>query len=402
MMAEPASIEGNPRLGLFISGTAKEGAICAFDLVRHARGMGHAMSLYAPRADECSDRDLWVPLGGNDLDNPGWWNRQSLELAIFYGVGSFSPEILRRARQSEATVIVECDSDGLVSPLQSPFWRLLQTHIDSRLPLRARLRSAKAWLDDWLWSGSAREKAVLESFSEADYIKIESEGPAAILRLFFLSRDRDDLARKIVVIPFAVRGSFSAPAVREIKKPIVLLAGRLGALQKGPVETLNVLRRLLNLPAPPLVEIHIRGEAPEFDELAGRHPSVSVHHDTPAKVFAERLREAQIVFSCSRWETTPVLALEALCSGCTIVAPQEIPGYASLAQKGRFGQTYPRNSPRGAVAALQRELSLWETGRRDSRAIAEYWRERCNLDAVINQLLALRNHRRAESLNAAA
>lgn len=401
-MIDLLSLPGHPlRLGLFINGTAKEGAICAFDLVRHARGMGHAMSLYAPRIDEPSGQNLWTPFVETDLDNPEWWSRQSLDAAIFYGAGRFSPNTLRLARRSKATVIIECDCDGRVSPLQSPFRRLWEAHIDRRLPLAVRLRSSKAWLDGLLWSGKATEKVLLESFSESDYIKIESDGPAAILRRFFLSRARGDLARKIVVIPFPVRESFSAPAIRGLKKPIVLLAGRLGALQKGPLETLMALRELANLPAPPVIEIHVRGAAAEFDALAAKHPLVTVYHDSTSRILAGRLREAQILFSCSRWESTPVLGLEALCSGCTIVAPREIPGYDCLTQQGRFGQTFPRNSPRAAAAAVLRELSLWQAGSRDSHAIAEYWRQRCNLHAVINELAALRTCTRPESLCAA-
>jgi hypothetical protein len=359
------------------------------------------MSLYAPRIDESSGENLWTPFLENDLENPGWWRRQNLDAAIFYGAASFSPNTLRLARESNATVIIECDSDGRVSLLQSPLWRLRQTHIDSRSPLRTRLRSSKAWLDDLLCSGKAREKVVLESFSQSDHIKIESDGPAGILRRFLLSRGRADLARKIVVIPFAVRQTFSEPPIPETKKPIVLLAGRLGALQKGPLETIDALRHLVNRPAPPSIEIHIRGAASEFDAFAGKHPCVTVYHDSPSRILADRLREVQILFSCSRWESTPVLGLEALCSGCTIVAPREIPGYDCLVQQGRFGQTYPRNSAPAAAAAVLSELSLWQKGSRDSHAIAEYWRERCNLDAVIKELVALRTRTRAESLCAA-
>jgi Glycosyl transferases group 1 len=377
------------RLGLFINGIAKEGAICAFDLVCHARAMGHAMSLYAPEIADPRDASLWTRFERGDLESAEWWHAQELDLAIFYSFNAFSPQVLRQARNSGATVIVECDSDGTVSPLQSPFWQLRTVYLDRRLPWLRLLRSSKAWAQDWLVHGKGREETILNGFDQAHFIKIESEIPAEILRAFLHRCGRSDLARKVVEIPFSVRECFTGPEVPERKEPVVLLAGRLSQLQKGPVETLQVIQRLAAAADAPRIEMHVRGESPEFDALAARHPNVSVHHDTPALTLAERLRAVQVVFSRSRWETTPVLGLEALCSGCTLVAPRELPGYASLIGKGQHGQTYARKSTHEAVDAILHELSLWRAGKRDARRIAEHWRSRCSLDAVIGKMVDL-------------
>ncbi len=386
------------RLGLFINAPAKEGAICAFDLVRHARAMGHSMSLYAPEICDSKDAGLWKRFQADDLETAGWWEAQNLDLAIFYAVGAFSPNVLRLARNSGATVIIECDSDGMVSPLQAPFWRLRMTHLDRRLPLLRQLKSAKAWAHDWLIEGKNREETILSAFDKAHFIKIESEAPAEILRQFFQRCGRADLARKIVVIPFSVRECFSEPGIQEAKEPVVLLAGRLSSLQKGPLETTEALRQLASTANAPQIEMHVRGEAPEFDALAKEHANISVHHDTPFHVFAERLRTVQVVFSRSRWETTPVLGLEALCSGCTLVAPRELPGYASLIGQGQYGQTYRRNDTPGAVEAILRELSLWRAGARCPQDIVEHWRARCSLDEVIGKILELRGVVRGSAL----
>ncbi len=384
-----SSAIGFSRLGLFINAAAKEGAICAFDLVRHVRGMGHSMSLYAPRIHNSADSSLWKPFVETDLNDAGWWRIQHLDLAIFYGMGTFSSLALRQARQSGATVIIECDSDGTVSPLQSPLRRLRLAHMDSRLPFLTRLRSGKAWLANWILHGRSRERVILSAFSEADYIKVESEGPASILKRFLLKRGRGDLVKKVIVIPFAVRECFSASIIPSQKKPTVLLAGRLAAHQKGPVETLDVLRRLSEFAAPAQIEMHIRGDAPEFDALAARYPTVSVYHDSPQAFLAARMREAQIAFSRSRWETTPVFGLEALCSGCTLLAPNDLPGYTSLIQGDRFGTSYPRGCTESAIAAVRTELSNWREGKRCLTTIASNWREQCSLDSVVRRILQL-------------
>jgi len=377
------------RLGLFINAPAREGAICAFDLVKHLRAMGHRMTLFAPEIRGQDDSGLGQQITLHLLQRAGWWRQQELDLAIFYGVGTFPGEVLRQARVSGATVVVECDSDGTVSPLQAPWRRFKLTHWDSRLPFLSRLRSAKAWFHNWLVSGKDRERIVLDFFNEADWIKIESEIPATVLKSFFLSRQRADLARKVTVMPFAVRQWFTTPAVSSIREPVIVLAGRLSALQKGPVETVEVLRSLSHGTAPPRIELHIRGAAPEFDALAQQYSNVSVAHDTPAEVLAERLRKAQVVFSRSRWETTPVLGLEALCSGCTLVAPSEVPGYSSLIQKDRFGTEFDSRSTHLAMAALRGELARWRRGARNPTAIASHWREQCAIEIAGERWLEL-------------
>jgi glycosyltransferase involved in cell wall biosynthesis len=181
------------------------------------------------------------------------------------------------------------------------------------------------------------------------------------------------------------------PIVPAGKEATILVAGRLGEIQKGPEQTARTLRLLLREDSEVQVELHIRGRlTPEFASLAKASPRVRVCENTSREQLAERLRSVAILFSRSRWETTPVIALEALCSGCTLVAPRELPGYQSLIQEGRFGQTYERNSDQDAVQAIRGELNRWRTGGRDSAGIAAHWRKRASLPNVVEELLELR------------
>jgi glycosyltransferase involved in cell wall biosynthesis len=228
---------------------------------------------------------------------------------------------------------------------------------------------------------------MLRFLSEADVIKIESEVPARILQGFLERRGRPDLARRVEVIPFAVRPCFTEPRLPDRKEDLVIVAGRLGDVQKGPVETAAALRAFLRNGGPTRVEIHSRG-IPDSSllALADEFRTVTVRVDSPRELLADRLRAAAVLFSRARWETTPVIALEALCSGCTVVAPRELPGFASLLEDGRFGKLYPRERTRDAVEALREETGGWRTGARVPRALASKWRQDVSVTAVALRL----------------
>lgn len=378
------------KIGLFIRRAGREGAICAFDLVRYVRTLGHAMSLYSPELDPASDASLWLPFPGTDWNDRTWWGTQSLDLAIFYGIGAFPAQTLRAARMSGATVVVEADTDGRISPAQDPFGRLA-AQWDPRHPLKMRLRSLKAGLDAWLWRREQVERELLGFLSEADFIKVESSEPAEILRRFLRGKQRPELADRLVEIPFAVRECFTEAPLPPEKSDTILMAGRLTDLQKGPRETVRTLRGLLRQDASVHVELHVRGGmTPEFAAVARTSSRLSVFEDTTREELAGRLRRAAVLFSRSRWETTPVIALEALCSGCTLVAPTGLPGYRSLIEGGRFGQTYERTSDRAAVEGILAELNRWRAGARDVAAVARHWRQLASLEVVVPRLLELR------------
>ena len=74
-----------------------------------------------------------------------------------------------------------------------------------------------------------------------------------------------------------------------------------------------------------------------------------------------RLANAQVLLSTSRFESTPVQGLEALCQGCTLVASDGVPGYKSLIADGAFGETLG-NSAEDCVRALQTRSTGEEKG----------------------------------------
>jgi hypothetical protein len=378
------------KVGIFINAIATDGAICHTDLCRQFAELGHSGRIYARGFQGIDDSIPKTEIKIDELRTPQWWRGEAVDLALFYSVGRFEPAILKLARQEGATVVMECDSDGYFSVRQDPLRFLQVTMWHPSYTYLTKAKLLKAWLHSWLVEGKKQDNAVFDSFEIADYLKIESEEPARILREFLTKRDRANLAKKIVVIPFAVRRSFTEGPVHVDRQDLIIAAGRLGAQQKDPLLLEDSLRRYLETPNPVPVELHIRGEAPNLERLADGNKQLQLFKNTPPKVLCGRLADAQVLLSTSRFESTPVQGLEALCQGCTLVASDRVPGYKSLIAHGAFGESFSGSSAVDCVRALQAEIDRRKKGLREPEKIAAEWRGRCSLETVSARLLSLR------------
>ena len=205
------------KVGIFINAIATDGAICHTDLCRQFAVMGHTGRIYARGFSGIDDSIPKTEITIDQFTTPEWWRQEALDLAIFYSVGRFPPVVLELARKPGASVVLECDSDGYFSIRQDP-WRALRVTMWHPSYSLSKAKILKAWLHSWLIEGKKQDKAVFDSFELAEYLKIESEEPARILHEFLAKRGRSNLAKKIVVIPFAVRRSFTEGPVKTIGK----------------------------------------------------------------------------------------------------------------------------------------------------------------------------------------
>jgi glycosyltransferase involved in cell wall biosynthesis len=377
------------KFGLFVNAVVTDGAICHYDMCRHFEKAGHTMRFYGNDFEGNRDGVTTVKISAGEIQPVPWWKREALDMALLYGADRFDPSILQAAREAGTKLIIESDSDGYVSIRQDPL-RVLRVNMwDPSYAWRHKAGIVKAWLQELLVESARREALLFKTFELADYIKIESEEPARLLREFLKRRNHAHLAEKVVTIPFAVRNIFVTEPVNLRREDLVIVAGRLGAQQKNPALLERALRRFLDASPAAHIEMHVRGDAPNLETLAASHPRVQLFKQTASHVLCKRLASARVLVSASRHESTPVQGLEALCQGCTLVASDDVPGYRSLIQNGAYGETYRRNSADDFASAIQRELGRWNTGMRDAKSIADDWRNRCSLQAVTSKLLSL-------------
>jgi len=362
----------------------EQGAICTYELCEQLNSLGHDARIYAFGSAGDGHEGIRRDVRLHDLGQLTWWTHEGLDCAVFYTADAFSAQVLTQARDAGATVVIESDSDGYISFRQAPFHVLRQKMWDSRYSSLLKLRLLKTWVTLALKS-AATERRIFDSFSAAHFVKIESEEPKNILRQFLLSKSRADLAAKVIVIPFPVRPHFAHDAVEAKRRPMVIAAGRLDSQQKNAELLADILAAFCRSAPEAAVEIHIRGLSTTLETLAKSHQRIAVFHDSSTHLLARRLSDARVFLSTSRWESTPIAAIEALCMGCSLVAPDDVPGYRSLINNGRYGTAYSRGHVDAGVHALKSELEQWDTGRRNPARTAMHWRMKSSLQAVANR-----------------
>jgi glycosyltransferase involved in cell wall biosynthesis len=377
------------KFGLFVNAVVTDGAICHYDMCRHFEKVGHTMRFYGRDFEGNSDGVTTVKMSAKELHPVSWWKGEALDMALLYGADRFHPSILQSAREAGTKLFIECDSDGYVSIRQDPLRVLRVKMWDPSYTWRHKAGIIKAWLQELLMKSAGREALLFRTFELVDHIKIESEEPARLLCSFLKRRNRARLAEKVIIMPFAVRDIFVTEPADLPRKELVVVAGRVGAQQKNPALLEKALRRFLDQSRSARVEIHVRGEAPNLEALAASHPQVELFKQTASHVLCKRLTSARVLLSTSRFESTPVQGLEALCQGCTLVASDDVPGYRSLVHNRAYGETFKRNSAEECASAIQREMERWNKGMRNPKSIADHWRSRCSLETIASRLLAL-------------
>jgi glycosyltransferase involved in cell wall biosynthesis len=202
-----------------------------------------------------------------------------------------------------------------------------------------------------------------------------------------------DLAGRVKVIPHAVESRFRFPGGRKIRR--VACVGRWqDAVQKRPWLLMDVISSLVA--ADREVTVVIAGhETPELTDWHRSLPDcgrarVRLAGKADRDELAEILRESQVFYSPSAFESFGIAAAEALCSGCSVVVGKSV----SMASFEWFvsensGRLVTQDDAAGHLKALRDELDHWERGAHDPVRTASVWGARLHADQVAHELLDL-------------
>jgi glycosyltransferase involved in cell wall biosynthesis len=108
----------------------------------------------------------------------------------------------------------------------------------------------------------------------------------------------------------------------------------------------------------------------------------------PQEEISKRLREAKILFFASRYESFLLAGGEALCSGCTVIGPNNIPS-AFYFSEFFNGSTPPGRTASSLAYALEAEALAWSQCRRDPHKISEAARHQMGSLVVAQKILTL-------------
>jgi glycosyltransferase involved in cell wall biosynthesis len=321
-----------------------------------------------------------------DYSTVDFWRSLNLEVAIVWNWLRGS-RVVKAITAAGIKTILRGDTDGLASKRVFPV-ESLQRFVGSGVGLRSRLGLAKHFaLHAW---PQARHEDVelLLTLDAADAIAVETpvarEGIREVLRHY----GKSEIATKLFVVPHSVRDEFVSVAVKPAheRKRQVVAAGRWDSTQKNPELLVKTIESVLGQDRN--ASVVVCGAASDATRLALDRLGDQVRYAGRVSIesMIEYLNESQIFLSTSRWETHPIGALEALCLGCTVVAPP-IRGFIDLLSDSKCGRLAKSMRPVDLASAVIAELIEWESGKKSVPAISEDAREQFCNRTVVNAIL---------------
>jgi len=377
------------KIAVVINGAWRSYASIDFDGYCHElRRLGHSPTLVLWPASEYVERDFPV-VGAEaaEMEAAEFWQGLGAEAAIFFN-WLRAPRILAAMKQAGMHVVSRGDSDGKISARVFPgaAWLALENGNDGWVRW---LQKRQWWLRRCLILCAINDRDLLETVQQTDAVATECDESARHLRRIFAYYKRPELSQKLHVIPHSVSDEILQQPLQTDQKPRGLICGgRWDDPQKDVHLLVATLERLL--PKQEDLQVTIVGAGADnlFESLGRRFPQINWLRRVARRDMAQLLANSRIILSSSRWEGYSVITLEALCMGCTLVAPP-LPGFVSMAEQGGYGTVSPNRSPAALAAAIEQELALWDRGARVPAEIAATWRGRTNNHTVVDELLSL-------------
>jgi hypothetical protein len=320
------------------------------------------------------------------MSDPAYWQARGVTIAVVFNWLVRGSAVLQALRRAGVFVLQFGDSDGLEGMRVHPqvqitrMWHLRPTMAD-------KWEGMFTLLKKYLYSHRKEDSLLLTNLETAHITTLTSTtGREAFLR-FVRWAGRGDLVERVQVLPSPITPSFLQREVVAVRKPSIVAVGRWKDPQKDAPLLVATLRHYLPTASPETTVTLIgAGGEPHFADLTRDFPQVRYIGRIPHAEMADHLGKAQILLFSSRWEGVPVVSLEMVALGGTVVGPAALPGLAQYSADDA-GTTAPQRTPAALSQALQTESHLWATGQRNPEVIATRWRHFLDPDTIARQIM---------------
>ncbi|MFI2795025.1 glycosyltransferase [Haloferula sp. A504] len=331
----------------------------------------------------------------SNLESKEWWESLKLDGLILYSwAAPRYNRIVEAASRAGIKVLANMDTSGVVSPLACRSEWLREAHVPvvhgDMNPLRKGVELAKLVVE---LATHRVSRGRLRHYAAASVISACTPHAAIWIPNEAIRLGRSDLAEKFVYLPHPQMKAFRYDG--SIKEPLVISVGRWHQAdwgQKNPRVLLKAYASFLEQ-MPGWKGMIVGAGASDLPRLLGfdvgrTSNRLSFLEHMPAAELPKLYQRARIGFWSSRWEGQQGTGAQALCCGCTVVAPFSAQNscfrhYVSRAS----GRLAWRNEPSALALELVLEARAWEAGYRDPEQIGSAWSQEFHADAVAARAL---------------
>ncbi len=357
--------------------------------------MGHDAWFCAIRGDEIPPEGRPLIMASRDeMSSPAWWKGQKPDAIVINTWSAPRHDAIRRAAVSVGCPVIEkLDTDGVKSPRIYPWHSLRRSWVsyDLKHPLRSGLprkaESLARFLVTYLFP-PLLDQPMIRCMERVPVYAAETPLASARVRRFLRMYYAMPMPR-VVTVPHPVNMGCMGFSREDAKVNQVIVVGRWDDAVKGWKLLKETAERFLRVELGWKVLVVGAGAEVEGAVMERRFPGRFVMMGRLGHEELNRhLRASKVYLLTSHSETFNIAGAEALCCGCSVVGPAQIPSSAYFASCESGTVSYLR-TPDHMADALGAEVAEWGGGARDPRRIAEIWSSKVGSHAVAEKYLRI-------------
>ena len=349
-------------------------------VVRTLRSMGYdawLVALYDPDQTPGPGKPV-IRATREELAEPAWWQKQAPDALILNTWSAPRHEAIRRAALSLKKPLIEkLDTDGIKSPKIFLSFYFMRERISYKfsdpwhIKVRTFFKAIARTFVVYSFPGLL-DKRMVEGMSRVPVYAAESPLATARVKRFLRLYHASPMPR-VVTISHPANTTEMRLLPGDVKENIVVAVGRWDFVVKDWPLLFEIAKRFLIIR--PDWKIVVIGQPAELSaktkrEMASLENRLILTGPLEHEQLSRWNRKAKIYLLTSYYESFNIAAAEALCCGCSVVAPAQIASASYFASFQSGTPSYVR-TPDHMTDALIAEVDEWETGQRDPGKISE-------------------------------
>lgn len=328
-----------------------------------------------------------------NLESADWWRQQKLDGVLLYAwtASQYTP-IAKAIHDSGSKLVIYMDTCAAIYPWQKWWWGTQlrfriekQKHGMKFLPyaLLSILRAHTIGIAGY----AVRRKHI----GYADIIGLPIPSAiAAYKNVPFLFSEQSKSRIRLLPCPVASHFKYDGTVPKE---NVIIAVGRWNEEEsKRPRYLIRAIELFFS--ANQTFRFELFGNTPEFMQAWHRtlpkeiQNRITLHGIVNNQELAKHYQKAKICLCSSLYESTHIVSAEAVCCGCTIVAPP-LPSLSALQWYASedSGTIAQHDTPESFCDAIQKELENWDVGLRLPIQISNHWCKCLHTIATVTKLL---------------